>query len=567
MPIAIWRNPIHRSATSRLQRERIQLIYYSDTLIGKVKSIRQFKCAQVTTNGLGYTRFLPIESKSEAQHGLIDFIHNAGIPEWLITDGSKEQSSREFEDTVRKYHIRHTFTEPHSPWQNRAETEIKELKKKIRLMTRKKQSPKRLWCYCGTLAAALRRLTASSHPQLAGNSPTMHVTGDTAEISAYTDIEWYDWVEYIDNDGDTKFGRWLGVSEIHGGGNASWVLPISCIPIARSSVWSMPSDSKTDELVTKLKLFDDAVEKKLGDSVSEEELSSTIESSFPSSAQMERDAMFEADAELDDVIQAEPEAAAPEADAEPDSEAYDRWLTAKIMLPVNGELMKGTVISRKRDADGAPIGRHHSNPVVDTSVYDVLMADGSTMSYMANIIAKSMYSMIDDEGHAYSIIEEIQDHERTSEALSKEEGTFTTSSGQAPMKRTTKGWKFLVLWKDGSTAWVSLADMKDTYPLQTAEYAKANKIEDEPAFAWWVSHAQRIGLPSPANRQSIGAVPTSMASKCQSLSKMLWQLMQLRGPTSGARQSIRRWRTTEWRSSSLTMMRQFPSDTARCAAT
>jgi hypothetical protein len=55
--------------------------FYSDTLIGKVKSIRQFKCAQVTTNGLGYTRFLPIESKSEAQNGLIDFIHNAGIPE------------------------------------------------------------------------------------------------------------------------------------------------------------------------------------------------------------------------------------------------------------------------------------------------------------------------------------------------------------------------------------------------------------------------------------------------------------------------------------------------------
>ena len=467
--------------------------FYSDTLIGKVKSVRQFKYGQVTTNGLGYTRFLPIESKSEAHNGILDFIHNAGIPEWLITDGSKEQSSREFEDMIRKFHIRHTFTEPHSPWQNRAETEIKELKKKIRLLTRKKQSPKRLWCYLGTLVAALRRLTASSHPLLAGNSPTTHVTGDTAEISAYTDIEWYDWVEYIDSDGDTKFGRWLGVSETHGGGNVSWVLPISCIPIARSSVWGMPADSKTDELMAKLKLFDDAVEKILGDSVSDADLSETIGDYFPPSAQLERDAIFEADAALDDVIQAEPEAAAPEADAEPDSEAYDKWLTAKIMLPVNGELMKGTVMNRKRDADGAPVGRHHSNPIADTSVYEVLMADGSTMSYMANTIAESMYSMIDDEGQAYSIIEEIQDHERTAEALSKEEGTFTTASGQARKKRTTKGWKFLILWKDGSTAWVTLADMKETYPLQTAEYARANKIDDEPAFAWWVAHAQRIG--------------------------------------------------------------------------
>jgi hypothetical protein len=65
------------------------------------------------------------------------------------------------------------------------------------------------------------------------------------------------------------------------------------------------------------------------------------------------------------------------------------------MLPVNGELMKGTAMCRKRYADGAPIGRHHSNPIADTRVYDVGMADGSTMSYMANIIAESMYAMID----------------------------------------------------------------------------------------------------------------------------------------------------------------------------
>jgi hypothetical protein len=210
------------------------------------------------------------------------------------------------------------------------------------LLTRKKQSPKRLWCYLGTLVAALRRLTASSHPLLAGNSPTTHVTGDTAEISAYTDIEWYEWVEYIDSDGDTKFGRWLGVSETHGGGNVSWVLPISCIPLARSSVWGMPADFKTEELMAKLRLFDDAVEKILGDSVSDDVLSEAVGDCFPPSAQLERDAIFEEDAALDDVIQAEPEAAAPEADAEPDSEAYDRWLTAKIMLPVNGELMRGT---------------------------------------------------------------------------------------------------------------------------------------------------------------------------------------------------------------------------------
>jgi hypothetical protein len=28
--------------------------------------------------------------------------------------------------------------------------------------------------------------------------------------------------------------------------------------------------------------------------------------------------------------------------------------------------------------------------------------------------------------------------------------------------------------------------MKESYPVQVADFAKANRIDDEPAFAWWV---------------------------------------------------------------------------------
>ena len=43
-------------------------------------------------------------------------------------------------------------------------------------------------------------------------------------------------------------------------------------------------------------------------------------------------------------------------------------------------------------------------------------------------------------------------------------------------------------WKDRNSSWVSLNDMKDSYPLETAEYSDMNKISTEPAFAWWVPH-------------------------------------------------------------------------------
>ena len=48
-----------------------------------------------------------------------------------------------------------------------------------------------------------------------------------------------------------------------------------------------------------------------------------------------------------------------------------------------------------------------------------------------------------------------------------------------------------VRWKDGSTTWVPLKDMKESYPGQVSEYAVLTRIQEEPAFAWWVPHVLR----------------------------------------------------------------------------
>ena len=41
---------------------------------------------------------------------------------------------------------------------------------------------------------------------------------------------------------------------------------------------------------------------------------------------------------------------------------------------------------------------------------------------------------------------------------------------------------------DGSSDWIALKDLKESYPIQVADYATNNQIEDEPAFAWWVPY-------------------------------------------------------------------------------
>lgn len=53
------------------------------------------------------------------------------------------------------------------------------------------------------------------------------------------------------------------------------------------------------------------------------------------------------------------------------------------------------------------------------------------------------------------------------------------------------GWDLQVEWRDGSTTWVPMSEMKESNQIQVTENAVANKIAEEPAFAWWVRKALR----------------------------------------------------------------------------
>ena len=59
------------------------------------------------------------------------------------------------------------------------------------------------------------------------------------------------------------------------------------------------------------------------------------------------------------------------------------------------------------------------------------------------------------------------------------------------MRRSTAGWQLCVTWKDGSTSWEKLSDLKESHPIETAEYAYAQELEFEPAFNWWVHHTPK----------------------------------------------------------------------------
>ena len=108
--------------------------------------------------------------------------------------------------------------------------------------------------------------------------------------------------------------------------------------------------------------------------------------------------------------------------------------------------------------------------------------------YTANVIAKNMYAQVDDEGRQYQILREITDHKKDETAIPISQGTVRNINSTMKPKVTTKGWKLLIQWKDGSQSWEKLKDLKEAYPVQVAEYAMANRLVDEPTFKWWVPH-------------------------------------------------------------------------------
>ena len=105
----------------------------------------------------------------------------------------------------------------------------------------------------------------------------------------------------------------------------------------------------------------------------------------------------------------------------------------------------------------------------------------------ANAISQNLFAQVDAEGNHHGIFDEIVDH-RTDGMEIKQQDTFlNTRTGTRRCRKTKKGWEILVQWKDQSTTWIALKDIKNSFPAHLAEYLVQARISQEPAFAWWVS--------------------------------------------------------------------------------
>jgi hypothetical protein len=178
-------------------------------------------------------------------------------------------------------------------------------------------------------------------------------------------------------------------------------------------------------------------------------------------------------------------------DAEITPEIGDNYLSAKLMLPKGGVMVKGCVTARKHDRDGNPVVNVNDNPILDTRSYIVNFDDGNQTELTANMIAESLYSQCDPDGNQYVLLEEIISHRRLPAAVKLSDQKIVHADDKTHLKHSTIGWQLCCQWKDGSLSLENLADLKYSHSIETAKYAKILGIDHKPALNWWVPHVLR----------------------------------------------------------------------------
>ena len=468
------------------ERKRLPGDWSTDTLDGRVVSRDGNKFAQVFANKGYFAHIYPMDKKSKAGDALRLFCAEFGIPDRLTFDGSKEQTGTgtEFMKQIRKNDIDYHVTEPDRHNQNPAEGVIREIRKKwFRVMVRKRV-PRRLWDYGMRWVCETMQRTSTTAGGLDGAIPLQGITGETEDISQWLDFGFYDRVWYHENAGlgEKKHGRWLGVSHRTGSLMSYYVLTETGHVITRTTVQRV-TNLEAQEEVNRV-VFED-FDKEIRRRFKEGELPD--DDSKPNPEDWAEFLEFDPDfqEEFDKIVSNE---AIPEADNQEYTPEVgdDTYLHMELALPRDGDGPEfARVTKRLRDNNGLPIGTANENPILDSRMYEVEYADGHKIAMAANAIAENLFAQVDEEGNRHVLFQEIIDHRTDGKEVKQQDAFITTSTGTQRRRETTQGWQILVLWKDASTTWVPLKDMKESYPVQTAEYAVTAKISMEPAFAWW----------------------------------------------------------------------------------
>ncbi len=276
----------------------------------------------------------------------------------MVMDGSKEQTLGQFCRKLVDAHCQLKQTEPYSPWQNAAEREIKELKKGSGRKILTSGAPRCLWDDCLELEAYIRSRSTNSMYHLDGEVPETYMSGETADISQFCELAWYDWImnhpgtiDYPDE--PLHLGRYLSPAIDVGPAMTAKILQQNGEVVYRSTYRPLTIEERADPSVQQSMItFNKTAEERLGDKLT---CAKFVEIGIPNTPEY-----------LPYVDEDQNKTTFPDLDEEVTPEAGDEYVHTSVMLPCGSQMMQGTVKVRKQNLDGNPMGCRSDNPILDT---------------------------------------------------------------------------------------------------------------------------------------------------------------------------------------------------------
>ena len=474
-----------------LRYRRINEYFFMDTFFATKrggKSSRGHTCCQLFVTDKGFVYVVPMRRKGEVLQAMKQFAKELGAPDAFVADMSGEQMSSEVKIFCNEIGSSLRALEEGTPWANKAELYIGLMKEAVRKDMKEANSPMVFWDYCIERRARIHNLTAKSNFKLHGSTPYTITTGEEGDISSLCQFGWYEWCYFRDHKAafphqKEVLGRVLGPARGEGNEMCQWVLKPNGSVVPRRTVRALTTAEMHSPVEAKKReVFDQLIERRYGTSTSSPKLTSHIKDEPDPNAEDSDEVQVP---DFEDIV----DSTGKVLNQQP---AHDKLINAEILLQLDDTVVLGKVKGRSVSDDGKVTGRYDDNPILNSIVYDVEFPDGQVKEYAANILAENMLSQVDHDGHSMLLMKEIVDYRKDpTTAVPMSDKYIVTPSGQKRLRKTTQGWDILISWKDGSESWAKLSEMKESYPIETAEFAKARGIDSEPAFAWWVPHTLR----------------------------------------------------------------------------
>src|SRR5687768_7147612 len=118
--------------------------------------------SQLFATATDFVFTVPMTQRLQVHIALKQLAEDVRVPRHLHCNNAPEQTEGKFNKLANELGIKTTLTEPYTPKQNRAESSVREVKKKMFRLMMETRSPIALWKHCLQYVCNINNRTASS---------------------------------------------------------------------------------------------------------------------------------------------------------------------------------------------------------------------------------------------------------------------------------------------------------------------------------------------------------------------------------------------------------------------